>query len=42
MEKKIRIQGGQEFTPQEITVPGDISRRHSGWLLGWFQDQRLH
>jgi 3-phosphoshikimate 1-carboxyvinyltransferase len=30
--KEIRIQGGQEFTPQEITVPGDISSA-AFWLV---------
>ncbi|HFI0783310.1 TPA: 3-phosphoshikimate 1-carboxyvinyltransferase [Streptococcus suis] len=30
--KVIRIQGGQEFTPQEITVPGDISSA-AFWLV---------
>ncbi len=30
--KEIRIQGGQEFTAQEVTVPGDISSA-AFWLV---------
>ncbi len=31
-DKEIRIQGGQEFTAQEVTVPGDISSA-AFWLV---------